>query len=88
MGIFLFPFKRLSARALLIGAVVVGLIYSGKNYWIFAEQKQKYEKYQQIVTLEKKNKKVKLTDDQKGDKSAWEELVKEKNTTLKPTRPM
>lgn len=76
VGIFLFPFKRLSARALLIGAVVAGLIYSGKHYWAFAEQKQKYEKYQQVVTLEKKNKKVKLTDDQKDDKSAWEGLVK------------
>lgn len=76
VGILLFPFNRLPARTLLVCAVVVGLIYSGKNYWNFAEQKQKYEKYQTVVALEKKNKKVKLTDDQKDDKSAWEGIVK------------
>lgn len=76
VGILLFPFKRLPARTLLICAVVVGLIYSGKNYWSFAEKKQKYEKYQTVVALEKKNKKVKLTDEQKDDKSAWEGIVK------------
>ena len=83
VGILLFPFKRLSARALLVCAIVVGLIYSGKNYWEFAGQKQKYEKYQKVVAFEKKTKpdkktkKVKLTDDQKDEKSAWEGLVKE-----------
>ncbi|MCY7359265.1 MAG: DUF418 domain-containing protein [Rudanella sp.] len=82
VGILLFPFKRLSARALLVCAMVVGLIYSGKNYWDFAEQKQKYEKYQKVVAFEKKTKpekktkKVKLTDDQKEEKSTWEGLVK------------
>ena len=76
VGIFMFPFMRLSPRTLLICAVVVGLIYSGKLYWQFAEQKQKYEKFQQVTALEKKNRKVKLTDEQKDDKSAWEGLVK------------
>lgn len=78
LGILLFPFKRLSARVLLVCALVAGLIYSGKNYWNFTEQQQKYEKYQKVVALEKKNKKVKLTDDQKDEKSAWEGLVKGK----------
>ncbi|MCX6217228.1 DUF418 domain-containing protein [Spirosoma sp.] len=77
VGIFLFPFIRLSPRALLVCAVVAGLIYSGKAYWQFAEQKQKYEKFQPVAALEKKNKKVKLTDEQKEAKSAWEGLVKE-----------
>ncbi|MBC3787971.1 DUF418 domain-containing protein [Spirosoma utsteinense] len=76
VGIFLFPFMRLSPRTLLVCAVAVGLIYSGKLYWQFAEQKQKYEKFQQVTALEKKNKKVKLTDEQKDDKSAWEGMVK------------
>ncbi len=82
VGILLFPFKRLSARALLVCAMVVGLIYSGKNYWEFAEDKQKYEKYQKVVAFEKKTKpdkktkKVKLSDDQQEEKSAWEGLVK------------
>jgi uncharacterized protein len=77
VGIFLFPFMRLSPRTLLICAVVVGSIYSGKYYWQFTEQQQTYEKFRRVAALEKKNKKVKLTDDQKADKSAWEALVKE-----------
>lgn len=77
VGIFLFPFMRLSPRALLICAVVAGSIYSGKLYWQFTEQKQKYEKFQPVAALEKKNKKVKLTDEQKEAKSVWEGLVKE-----------
>ncbi|GAB3020781.1 DUF418 domain-containing protein [Spirosoma pulveris] len=76
VGIFLFPFIRLSPRALLICAVVTGLLYSGKLYWQFAEQKHKYEKFRPVAALEKKNKKVKLTDEQKEAKSAWEGLVK------------
>ena len=92
VGILLFPFKRLSARALLVCTIVVGLIYSGKNYWEFAGQKQKYEKYQKVVAFEKKTKpdkktkKVKLTDDQKDEKSAWEGLVKENKYDKKAGR--
>ena len=79
VGILLFSFRRKSPRILLLGAVLIGLIYSGKNYWTFAEQKAKYEKYQTVVALEKADKALKLTDEQKDDKAAWEELVK--NTT-------
>ena len=77
IGVFLFPLQRLSVRNLLIGALLMGLIYSGKAYWSFSESKTKYEKFQQVTALEKKNKKVKLTDEQKDDKSAWEGMVKQ-----------
>lgn len=86
VGIFLFPFKRLPVKGLLVCAVVTGLIYSGKNYWAFAEQKQKYEKYEQVTALEKKNKKGKLTDEQKENKSAWEGLVKQNQYDRKADR--
>ncbi|GAB4027012.1 DUF418 domain-containing protein [Spirosoma gilvum] len=76
VGILLFPFNRLSPRALLVCAILTGLIYSGKHYWRFTEQKEKYEKYQKVVALEKKTKKIKLTDEQKDDKAAWEGAVK------------
>lgn len=76
MGILLFPFHRLPARTLLIAAVVAGLLFSGKNYWNFSEQQGKYRKYEKVVALEKKNKKVKLTDEQKEDKTAWEGILK------------
>ncbi|GAB3318479.1 DUF418 domain-containing protein [Larkinella ripae] len=75
-GILLFPLHRLSARALLVGALVTGLFFSGKSYWNYAEQQQKYQKYAKVVALEKKNKKVKLTDEQKADKSDWESVTK------------
>ncbi|MEZ0539948.1 DUF418 domain-containing protein [Fibrella arboris] len=76
LGVFLFPLHRLSARGFLIAAIVTGLFFSGKGYWNYTDQREKYTKYQKVVALEKKNKKVKLTDDQKGDKSAWEGMVK------------
>ncbi len=76
VGVFLFPFQRLSTRGLLIGAVVTGLIFSVKGYWAYAEQRATFTKYQTVVSLEKKNKKVKLTDDQKEDKATWEGTVK------------
>ncbi|MFN8347804.1 MAG: DUF418 domain-containing protein [Spirosomataceae bacterium] len=79
VGILLFPFHRLSVRALLICALVAALIFSGKNYWNFTEWQQKYTKYQKVVAVEKKNKKnkkFKLSDEQKEDKSAWEGLEK------------
>ncbi|GAB3639584.1 DUF418 domain-containing protein [Spirosoma arcticum] len=76
VGLLLFALQRLSARALLIGAVVTGLIFSGKGYWNYTEQRAKFTKYEQVVALEKKNKKVKLTDEQKDDKSTWEGMIK------------
>ncbi len=78
VGILLFPFMRLPARALLICAVVAGLVYGGKAYWNAVEEQQKYAKYQSVVAFEKTHKKVKLTDEQKADKSGWEGLVKSK----------
>ncbi|WP_375446797.1 DUF418 domain-containing protein [uncultured Fibrella sp.] len=76
VAVFMFPLQRLSARGFLIAAIVTGLFFSGKGYWNYTEQREKFTKYQKVVALEKKNKKVKLTDEQKGDKSAWEGMVK------------
>ena len=39
MGILLFPFARLSAKSLLLVACLFTLIYSGKNYWNYADDK-------------------------------------------------
>ncbi|GAB3994145.1 DUF418 domain-containing protein [Spirosoma daeguense] len=74
-SILLFSLQRLSARAFLIGAILTGLIFSGKSYWNYTEQQEKFAKYKTVVALEK-NKKVKLTDEQKADKSTWEGTVK------------
>jgi uncharacterized protein len=54
MGILLFPFVRLSARGLLIAAVITTFIYSGKNYWNYTENRTTYNKYVAVTAVEKK----------------------------------
>jgi uncharacterized protein len=54
MGILLFPFVRMSKRGLLIAAIVVTFIYSGKNYWQYADDRKVYHKYLAVVAIEKK----------------------------------
>ncbi|HEX9958742.1 MAG TPA: DUF418 domain-containing protein [Fibrella sp.] len=76
VAVLLFPLQRLSARGLLIASIVTALFFSGKGYWSYSDQREKFTKYERVAALEKKNKKVKLTDEQKGDKSAWEGMVK------------
>jgi uncharacterized protein len=57
MGILLFPFARLSARALLIAATLVTLIYSGKNFWNYADDRKTYNKYVAVTAVEERLKK-------------------------------
>ncbi|MBE7171335.1 MAG: DUF418 domain-containing protein [Williamsia sp.] len=84
MGILLFPFIRLSARGLLLGALFCTLIYMGKNEWNYADHKWAYQKYLTATTLEKKlakqktAKKDSLSKQQKADREAWEGIVKSK----------
>lgn len=54
MGILLFPFVRMSKRGLLVAAILVTFIYSGKNYWQFADDRKAYNKYTAVVAVEKK----------------------------------
>ena len=54
MGILLFPFVRMSKRGLLIAAILVTFIYSGKNYWQFADDRKAHNKYLAVVAVEKK----------------------------------
>ncbi|MFD2934074.1 DUF418 domain-containing protein [Spirosoma flavum] len=74
VGLLLFPLQRLSGQALVVGAVVAGLIFSGKGYWNYTEQQDKFTSYTNVVALEKKH--IKLTDQQKEDKSVWEGMLK------------
>ncbi len=54
MGILLFPFIRLSGKGFLIAAIVTTLIYSGKTFWRFADDKKAYNKFLAVTALEKK----------------------------------
>jgi uncharacterized protein len=57
MGVLLFPFVRLSKRGLLIAAAVAMIIYSGKNYWNYSDDRKAYNKYLAVTNFEKKIKK-------------------------------
>lgn len=54
MGVLLFPFVRLSKRSLLIASLVVMLIYCGKIYWNYSDDRKTYNKYLAVVAAEKK----------------------------------
>jgi len=89
MGILLFPFPRFSNKALLIATLFITLVYCGKNYWSYADDRSAYQKYLTVVAAEKKIskdsaaaaqkniafKKDTLTKKQKKEKSAWEGIV-------------
>ncbi|GAB2577541.1 DUF418 domain-containing protein [Spirosoma areae] len=73
-GLFLFPFRNLKPRQLLIFGLVCIAIGGIKNERRQLELRDKRANYLQTVSLEKAHKK--LTDAQKKDKEAWEKVIK------------
>src|SRR5574339_593175 len=57
MGILLFPFFRMSKKGLLIVAIAATLIYCGKMYWNYADDKKALRKYKTVMLIEDKFKK-------------------------------
>ena len=53
-GIMLFAFSRIKAKGLFIAAVVCTLVYCGKQYWNYADDKKDYKKYTAVLAVEKK----------------------------------
>ena len=54
LGILLFAFWRMRSKGLLIAAIICTLIYCGKQYWYFADDKDDHKKYTVVMELEKK----------------------------------
>lgn len=54
MGILLFPFLRMSAKRLLLAALAATLIYCGKYYWNYADDRTAYTKYVAVTEVEKR----------------------------------
>ncbi|GEO08060.1 DUF418 domain-containing protein [Segetibacter aerophilus] len=54
VGILLFPFVRLSSKGLLIAAMITTVIFCGKNYWKYSDDKKAYNKYTAVIAFEKK----------------------------------
>ncbi|HSC54904.1 MAG TPA: DUF418 domain-containing protein [Phnomibacter sp.] len=54
VGILLFPFMRLQPKGLLVAAIVCLIIFCGKQYWNYADDKKTYTKYQAVMVIAKK----------------------------------
>ena len=54
MGILLFVFFRLSKRALVVVSLVTALIFSGKHFWNYSDDKEARKKYLAVLAVEKK----------------------------------
>ena len=97
VGLLLFPLVRISKKALLIAALATTVIYCGKLFWDYADDKKVYHKYVAVTNLEKKfsrdsiakaktgivAKKDTLTKQQKDEKEAWTGLVAGKKVDVK-----
>jgi uncharacterized protein len=57
MGVLLFPFARMSRKGLLIAALICTVIYCGKMFWNYADDKKALRKYTTSKKLEEKFKK-------------------------------
>ena len=76
MGILLFPFIRLSKRSLLVAVILTTLIYCGKHYWNYTDDKKMYNKYLTLTGLAKKFQGDSVAKAQKGIVSAKDTLTK------------
>ena len=54
VGILLFGFSGIKARGLFIAAMVCTLVYCGKQYWNYADDKSDYKNYIAVTAVEKK----------------------------------
>ncbi len=54
VGILLFAFWRLPARGLFIAAILCLLVYCGKQYWNYTDDKKDYKKFLAVKAIEKK----------------------------------
>ena len=54
MGILLFAFTRMKARGFYIAAIFCMLIYCGKQYWNYSDDRKVYKKYTAVLEVEKK----------------------------------
>lgn len=57
MAILLFPFFRMNKKGLLIATIAATLIYCGKMYWNYADDKKALRKYKTVMLIEDKFKK-------------------------------
>lgn len=54
VGIILIPFVHLSPKKLLVAAVLFSLVFFGKQYWNYADDRKTLKKYEAVMAVEKK----------------------------------
>lgn len=54
VGIILIPFVHLSPKKLLVAAVLFSLVFFGKQYWNYADDRKALKKYEAVMVVEKK----------------------------------
>jgi uncharacterized protein len=74
-GLFLFPFRNLKPGWLLAFGIVFMLIYNMKETMRMYDGKAMRTKGEKVLAMVKKDSTVKLTDEQKADKTKWEGYV-------------
>jgi uncharacterized protein len=74
-GLFLFPFRNMKPGWLLALGIVFMLMTGMKETLRYYDGKQMRVKGEKVLAMVKKDSTVKLTDDQKADKTKWEGFV-------------
>jgi uncharacterized protein len=83
MGILLFAFTRMRAKGFFIAAIVCTLIYCGKQYWNYTDDKKDYKKYTAVMAVEKKFKADSSSRAKKDSIDRTKDTVLLKDTLLK-----
>ncbi|HEX7902642.1 MAG TPA: DUF418 domain-containing protein [Chitinophagaceae bacterium] len=83
LGVLLFGFWRLKTRGLLIAALVCTLIYTGKQYWNYADDKKDYKKFLAVKDVEKKFKQDSTTRAKKDSTDRIKDTVLLKDVLVK-----
>ncbi len=86
VGILVFAFWRMSSKGLFIAAVLCTLIYCGKQYWNYTDDKKDYKKYIAVTLIEKKFKQDSSFRAKKDSIDRTKDTIKLKDTLLNNKR--
>ena len=70
-------------QGLLLAAIICTLIYCGKNYWNYADDKKDYKKYLVVKTIEEKFKQDNTTRVKKDSVDKTKDTIQLKNVLAK-----
>ena len=83
MGILLFAFFRMSRRGLLVASMLTAMIFAGKHYWNYSDNKVAYKKYTAVVAIEKKIKHDSIANAVRKDTTVAAKAAIKKDTLTK-----